>query len=994
MRIPVLRLYACLLCLLLTSPYLSATHIVGAELFYTCINPSAGQYRITLKMYRDCLTGQATFDDPITLFFFDGTTGATLFTTDVAVPAFTPRIPPNGLDSCAASPYELCVEEAVYETVIDLPPRAGGYDIGWARCCRNGTVTNLWTPLDQGVTFLAHIPGFTVADHNSMPVFNLRPPIFICASETLYFDHSATDPDGDSLVYQLTNPYTGINTVGIGAGTNSGASPPPVVNASNPMGPPPYLNVNFNAGYNHLTPFGSTALMAINPGTGRVTFAPDMVGVYVVAVSVFEYRDGILLSENKRDFQIHAVSCLPVGDPPVIGHDLTGLPVSGDTVLIDANVNFCYEVTISDPDPFDIVVGDLISSGGAGISVTLAGTNPVVATVCWTPGCSDAGGIFPLILSGRDPTDCPVYNIVYDTVWVKVYWPEGSPPEVGYDVGATMHDGDTILITAGQNGCFTWFVRDTAAATLSQSVMVSPVGAGSGFVPTTTVVDFGDSLALTTCWTGLCDQIGQLFLIELTGRNVLLCPPEYERKDSLYLRILPAPNPVPVIEHNLSGTVFSSDTVFIQVHDTACFEVILEDTAATGVLSASIRTERIGAGGTGMAPVLSVTTLGNILTGTICWIPSCEAANGLFRLITTGTQLNACAQFQEVADTVWVHIAPDIQVPPAVGYNWYPGLVTSGDTLFLLADTTGCATFSATDTSGRGFVLADVQVTTLSGGPVPFGLLTVDTTAATAVSVMGNICISPGCQLQNEILQIVISARDTFDCPGLATDADTFYVLVIVPESHPPVLNMNTGSLTFLDGNFVFTPGVQACYTVMISDPDSAQAQLTANGISEIFTSGFGDGNNPATVSVSGTNPLTVEVCWTPSCYDQGKTLDFILCGKDEAHCGVEPQVCDTLRVAVSGCAFTMPNVFTPNADGIHDSFEPYGLQGVTRYTLTITDRWGVLFYQGNGPWDGNRNGGTPGSEGVYYWTVEYEYFAANGVPILSRMHGNVTLLR
>ncbi|MGZ4035438.1 MAG: hypothetical protein ACXVP4_11280, partial [Bacteroidia bacterium] len=39
-----------------------ATHIVGGEIYYD--NLGGNNYRITLKVYRDCLTGLAPYDDP------------------------------------------------------------------------------------------------------------------------------------------------------------------------------------------------------------------------------------------------------------------------------------------------------------------------------------------------------------------------------------------------------------------------------------------------------------------------------------------------------------------------------------------------------------------------------------------------------------------------------------------------------------------------------------------------------------------------------------------------------------------------------------------------------------------------------------------------------------------------------------------------------------------------------------------------------------------
>ncbi|MEL7342474.1 MAG: hypothetical protein AAGM67_18475 [Bacteroidota bacterium] len=121
-----------------------ATHIVGAELFYECLDSTNSTYKLTLKLYRDCQNGQAPYDPTITLFIFNGNTGSIFQTVSVPIPPSTPQLQPN-FSNCFISPPQICVEEGIYETVITLPPSAQGYNIAWARCCRNQAIDNLAT---------------------------------------------------------------------------------------------------------------------------------------------------------------------------------------------------------------------------------------------------------------------------------------------------------------------------------------------------------------------------------------------------------------------------------------------------------------------------------------------------------------------------------------------------------------------------------------------------------------------------------------------------------------------------------------------------------------------------------------------------------------------------------------------------------------------------------------------------------------------------------
>jgi gliding motility-associated-like protein len=90
---------------------------------------------------------------------------------------------------------------------------------------------------------------------------------------------------------------------------------------------------------------------------------------------------------------------------------------------------------------------------------------------------------------------------------------------------------------------------------------------------------------------------------------------------------------------------------------------------------------------------------------------------------------------------------------------------------------------------------------------------------------------------------------------------------------------------------------------------------------------------------------------------------------------------------------YFLPDVFTPNGDGLNDSFFPVGLlDGVTDYRLRVWTRWGELVFSTNdvkGGWDGTYKGRqSPG--GGYLWDVQYT--DVNGDP--AAFKGGVVLVR
>jgi gliding motility-associated-like protein len=94
-----------------------------------------------------------------------------------------------------------------------------------------------------------------------------------------------------------------------------------------------------------------------------------------------------------------------------------------------------------------------------------------------------------------------------------------------------------------------------------------------------------------------------------------------------------------------------------------------------------------------------------------------------------------------------------------------------------------------------------------------------------------------------------------------------------------------------------------------------------------------------------------------------------------------------SVRVCVDSCSYyELPNVFTPNGDGINDVFKPAPYKFVDHINLKIYNRWGTLVYETTDPdinWDGRlANSDKKVSPGVYYYVCDvYEYRLTGIVP-------------
>lgn len=434
-----------------------ATHIVGGEISYDTLGND--QYEVRFEIYRDC--GGSDFDNPLQYTVFNPN-GSVVSEYTIALPS------PDTLsvfsdNPCVTPPNDVCIARAIYIDTITMPATPGGYYITYQRCCWANNIQNITTPGDWGLTLTIDVPGTDLvgnADNHSAR-FSNYPPIVLCSNYTLTFDHSAVDPDGDSLVYSMCSPKS-FN----GGGT--------FVFEPNPEDPAPYTNAPWVAGFSGTQPYGPGSSVTIDSQTGLMNITPNQLGTFVAAVCVQEYRDGVLINEKMRIFGYRVVVCdieIPIevsllGAGELIeGCSSAGFIIERDDTTTALTVGISTSGSATNgidynfiPDSITIPVGvstdtitifpieDVFIEGNETVEFSVIVENPCEDDYDTTTASLTIVDYLPMGINVGDSLNlCDEYG-EYGTLWAEVGF--GLPPYDYYWEPTNYANNDTITFPA------------------------------------------------------------------------------------------------------------------------------------------------------------------------------------------------------------------------------------------------------------------------------------------------------------------------------------------------------------------------------------------------------------------------------------------------------------------------------------------------------------------------------------------------------------------
>jgi gliding motility-associated-like protein len=155
--------------------------------------------------------------------------------------------------------------------------------------------------------------------------------------------------------------------------------------------------------------------------------------------------------------------------------------------------------------------------------------------------------------------------------------------------------------------------------------------------------------------------------------------------------------------------------------------------------------------------------------------------------------------------------------------------------------------------------------------------------------------------------------------------------------------------------NVVVKPSLPA--TVTLPQTEFNFTDQTLGAVQWHWNFGNGDTSNLSSVSIKYLQPGTYTV--TLTIQNATGCVSTVVLGP----------------IIVEEGIFEVPNVFTPNGDGVNDVFLPK-VQGYELKSLLVYDRWGIELYSSEGSvigWNGKLKNGADAVDGVYNYVIELQ---------------------
>lgn len=453
------------------------------------------------------------------------------------------------------------------------------------------------------------------------------------------------------------------------------------------------------------------------------------------------------------------------------------------------------------------------------------------------------------------------------------------------------------------------------------------------------------------------------------------------------ITVTPTANACPGTPQIFTITVNPSPTVDLVANQTLCngsasSPVLFSGSVAGTVFGWTNDNPSIGLGavGTGGIPTFTaVNTTNAPVTATITVLPVANGCTGA--LVTFTYTVNPGPVMNPVSNQSVCHSTASPAIPfssPVAGttYTW----TNDNPAIGLAASGTGnLPSFTAVNTSSLP-ITATITVTPAAAGcignPITF-TITVNPSPVPSFTASPIVCANEQIQFNNNSTNAV-SYLWEFGDGNTSTDENPFHEYANLASTYTVTLTVThaNGCTQSLQQSVQTLPNPTAGFTASPTEASVLNGVINFTNTSQGENSWSWDFGNGGTSSSE--NPSHTYT--SPGTYTVVLTVSNIHLCTDTI--SLQITIFDEIQV---------PNVFTPNGDGVNDTFS-FPAHTAQNVEITILNRWGNVVFKGNDPasgWDGKSNGQNS-PDGVYYYLVRVK--TADGT--VKDHTGSLTLAR
>jgi len=404
-----------------------ATHYVGSEITYKCLN-AQGDYEVTLILYRDCGPGTATFCNvpysemgscsmPLDVWGADPVCASTRFFTInckcVSVrDIYSPKLCAGLKTTCtnlgkdSGGILSPAFERYEFKGLVNIGSSSGipvtccNIRFSYSNCCRNNIIQNI-TPGSFYSEAIVNRCLVTFPNANSVAFAN-DPLAFINGNENIEYNSGAYDVDGDSLAYKFT----------------------PLMESFG-------VTCTYVTPYTYYEPFPANKPFELNPITGQLSGICRNIpyaGVYAIKVEQWRKINNTqkLVGVVTRNIDYRVFQSLFNKSPLIEVNSST----SNDAVYICAQNKICFDVMARDSDLLDstIILPDtFMKIYGVEFLKPAFRSRQDKVTICWKPHDSlirEAPYTFSLL---AEDNHCPIVGRAIKNIRIYVRNSQTSP---------------------------------------------------------------------------------------------------------------------------------------------------------------------------------------------------------------------------------------------------------------------------------------------------------------------------------------------------------------------------------------------------------------------------------------------------------------------------------------------------------------------------------------------------------------------------------------